>query len=321
MDETRKFLEKFDSFLITGHLSLDGDAIGSELALFLYLKSIGKEALVVNDDPIPSNYHFLKGSEQALTLSEFRAKYRERNPFAAAVFIECSRKLRAGRTGRFVSRLPSLNIDHHSDNRRYGDANLVAVASACGEIIYELIAQNRGKITPAIASALYAAIMTDTGSFRFNASARTFQVVAGLVEKGAEPDKIYEAIYEKVSFATMQLLARVLSTLTRGYDGLVSYCWISRDMYRETGTTEDDSEGCIDYLRLIDKARVTFVLKELSNGRTRVNLRSKDKYDVQRVASVFNGGGHLNAAGCVVPAGIRETEKLLLAEIAKIIKD
>ena len=319
MDEL-KFLSIYRSFFITSHLSPDGDAIGSEIALYFFLKSKGKEAVIVNDEPVPPDYRFLEGSEAIQTVADFTRQPRFRDSFEAAVFLECSSKYRAGQSGRLPENVPVLNIDHHFDNGLYGNVNLVSSGvSACGEIVHDVIIRSGAKITPEIASALYTAILTDTSSFRFNTNAQTLRITADLIDSGAEPNRIVEGVYEQVLFATLLLLGKSLSTLKQTPDGYVVYCKVSRQMYRETGTSECDSENFIDYLRVIEGNRVTFVLKELSDGKTRVNLRSKNDYDVQKIAVEFGGGGHRNAAGCTINTGLEESERLILAEIKKIL--
>ena len=319
MDEL-KFLSAYRSFLITSHLSPDGDAIGSEIAFYFFLKAKNKEAVVVNDEPVPPNYRFLEGSEIIQTVADFKRRRRFRDSFEAAVFLECSSKYRAGQSGKLAENVPVLNIDHHFDNGLYGTVNLVSPGvSACGEIVHDIIIRSGGKITPEIASALYAAILTDTSSFRFNTNAQTLRITADLIDSGAEPNRIVEGIYEQVLFATLLLLGKALSTLKQTPDGRVVYCKVSRQMYRETGTSEVDSENFIDYLRVVEDNHVTFVLKELSDGKTRVNLRSKNNYNVQKVAAEFGGGGHRNAAGCTINTGLEESERLILAEIKKIL--
>ena len=319
MDEL-KFLSTYRSFFITSHLAPDGDAIGSEIALYFFLKAQGKKAIIVNDESVPPDYRFLEGSETIKTLADFKRQPRFRDSFEAAVFLECSTKYRAGQSGRLPENVPVLNIDHHFDNGLYGNVNLVSPGvSACGEIVHDIIIRSGGKITPEIASALYTAILTDTSSFRFNTNAQTLRITADLIDNGAEPNRIVEGVYEQVLFATLLLLGKTLSTIKQTPDGYVVYCKVSRQMYRETGTSECDSENFIDYLRVVEGNRVTFVLKELSDGKTRVNLRSKSAYDVQKVAAEFGGGGHRNAAGCTINTGLEESERLVLAEIKKIL--
>ncbi|MFH0795906.1 MAG: DHH family phosphoesterase, partial [Candidatus Omnitrophota bacterium] len=228
MDEL-EFLKKYRSFLITGHLSPDGDAIGSEIALALFLQETGKKAIIVNDEPVPANYRFLSGSEIIQTIKNFKQRSPKKEPFEAAILLECSSKNRAGQTGKLVGKKPILNIDHHFDNTLYGDVNLVRFkVSACGEIIYDLIRKARGTITEEIASALYTAVLTDTSSFRFHARTRTFRIVADLTDKKADPDRIFEKVYEQVSFPTLLLLSKSLSTITRAFGGVVTYCRVDR---------------------------------------------------------------------------------------------
>ncbi len=315
MDES-KFLNKYRTFLITSHLSPDGDAIGCEIALYFFLKEKEKEVIVVNDEPVPQDYRFLKGSELIFTPEEFKQKYHASQPLEAAIFLECSSIYRAGWTGKIAKDLPILNIDHHADNSRYGTVNLIIThVSACGEIVYDLIVKSGGTITPEIATALYAAILTDTSKFRFNTRPQTLHITADLIEKGADPNRISEGIYEQASFSSLLLLSKSLATLKKTPDGKVVYCRVSRQMYQETETTDADSENFIDFLRVVKGGKITFVLKELPNGKTRVNLRSKNDYDVQKVAAKFGGGGHRNAAGCTINTDLDSAEKLILEEI------
>jgi len=313
-----KFINHYRSFIITGHLSPDGDAIGSEIAFYFFLRDLGKETIIVNDEPAPESFSFLPGFEHIYTLDEFHDHYGPRHDFEAAVFMECSSRQRAGRTERLTRGLPALNIDHHFDNRNYGTVNLVVPqAAACGEVIYELIEGAGARISPEMAAALYTAILTDTASFRFQTTPRTLRSVADLIELGADPEKVAAGAYEQVPFKTFKLLARSLETLKQACNGLVTYCRVSRRMYEETGTTDSNSESFIDYLRVIARSRVNIVFKELPDHRTRVNLRSKGDLDVQRVASHFGGGGHRNAAGCSLDAGFEEARNLVLAEVKK----
>lgn len=318
MEKARAFLASYRSFIVTAHLSPDGDAVGSEIALYFHLRALGKTVFIVNDEPLPELFRFLAGSEAFLSFDEFRRQPGKNSP-EAAIFVECCSPYRAGETGAFARRLPVFNIDHHFDNTGYGRINLVdARAAACGEIVYHLLNCNGAVLTPEIAAALYTAILTDTSAFRFNVGPETLRVAADLVEKGACPDAIAGQVFERLSFDTLRLLAESLATLRRSSDGLIAWCRVDRGMYGRTATRDSDSEGFIDYLRVIDGVAVTFILKELPGGKTRVNLRSKGDYDVQGVASAFGGGGHRNAAGCTLEAGPDQAEVLVLRGLAKL---
>lgn len=325
INKARAFLDRYRSFLVTGHLAPDGDAIGSQLALFFHLRDRGRAVFLVADEPLPEIFRFLPGSEHFQSLDGFRARPETAPPPEAAIFVECCARARAGATGALAGRLPCLNIDHHPDNSRYGQVNLVdARAAACGQVIYRLLAGHSGGggrpvLRPETATALYTAILTDTSSFRFNVSAGLLRTVAALVSAGACPDRIAAAVYERLGFETMRLLGEVLATLSRTSDGRLVWCRIERSMYRRTGTSDRDSEGFIDYLRVIGGAVVTFVVKALPDGRTRVNLRSKGDWDVQGVAAGFGGGGHRNAAGCTIDAALPRAEALVLEAVGRML--
>lgn len=321
MDEARAFLRRYRSFAITSHLSPDGDATGSQAGLACYLAACGRDALIVNDEPVPPDFRFLPGSGLVVSPAGYPAACRAmKHPPEAAVFLECCTPQRAGRSGEILRRLPVLNIDHHKDNTAYGKVNLVMPgAAACGEILYHLVGE-QGKLAGGAETAVsfYTAILTDTSFFRFNCRPETLRAAASLVEAGADPEFIAASVYEKVSHRALRLLGLSLSTIRQSPDGRITWCRVERAMYRETGTREVDSEGFIDYLRVVGESRVTFVLKELSRGRTRVNLRSRGDFDVQAVAAAFGGGGHRNAAGCTLETDIGRAEKLVLRELQAV---
>jgi phosphoesterase RecJ-like protein len=206
--------------------------------------------------------------------------------------------------------LPSLknqfvvNIDHHSTTVLFGSLNWIdSTAAAVGEMIYNLAKAIGSKITPEIASCVYAALLTDTGSFHFsNTTERTFKIASELVRHGAQPAKLSQAIFYNYPYAKLQLTGAVLSTLQRDESGRIAWITMNKDALEQTGATEDDSDGIITYPLTIGEVEAVAFFRELSNSTYRISLRSKNRVNVARVAEGFGGGGHANAAGFTIKA-------------------
>jgi len=280
--------------LISSHTALDGDAVGSELALLIGLERLGIPACIVNQDPIPGIYRFLPRVDDAHHLP-----VRVPLPgFDTAIVLDCGD---LSRIGRVCHLLPSdakiVNIDHHTSNSRFGDAVWVEPnASATGELLYALI-RRLGTISREQAVCLYTAVLTDTGGFLYHMGPHTFAVAQMLVEAGADPEEIALHTYFQRPLKSLRLCSRILRTLR--FDPERRACWVQvrRAMYRATGTREEDTEGILNLLRTVREAELFFALKERADG-IRVSLRSKGAFDVERLARAFGGGGHREAAGC-----------------------
>jgi phosphoesterase RecJ-like protein len=291
-----ELIEKHDRFAITSHIRPDGDSLGSSLALCWILRGLGKDAEVIMCDTVPHSYSKLPGSEAVRVVKDIDRDY------DAVFVIECSDVSRPG--------LPSLknqfvvNIDHHSTTVLFGSLNWIdSTAAAVGEMIYNLAKAIGSKITPEIASCVYAALLTDTGSFHFsNTTERTFKIASELVRHGAQPAKLSQAIFYNYPYAKLQLTGAVLSTLQRDESGRIAWITMNKDALEQTGATEDDSDGIITYPLTIGEVEAVAFFRELSNSTYRISLRSKNRVNVARVAEGFGGGGHANAAGFTIKA-------------------
>lgn len=278
--------------MITSHIRPDGDGLGSGLALYWMLKSLGKEATVILKDQVPHAYTVLPGSSEVIVAGDIPEKY------DAAFVMECSDMERPG--------LPSLqnqfvvNIDHHSTTRSFGDINWIdSTAAAVGEMIYNLCKALGVEVTKEIAECIYTALLTDTGSFHFsNTSERTLKIASELVRRGVEPARISEALYYSHPFSKIRLLGLALSTIQRDESGRVAWITMSREMMMESGASDDDADGIVNHALSVGDVKAVAFFKELSPKIYRVSLRSKGKTNVAKVAESFGGGGHKNAAGC-----------------------
>jgi phosphoesterase RecJ-like protein len=282
-------------FLITAHERLDGDALGSELALCHILRSLGKEVTVYNQDGTPENYQFLPGSDRIVhDLPPLES-------FEVAFILDCSELERVGREYGRIASIPNLaNIDHHVSNEGFCEAALVdPLASSTGEMICRLVSHMGLAVSREAATCLYAAILTDTGGFRYGNTGRgTLMAAADLVAAGAEPQWISEHIYEMNPPAKIRLLATVLPTLSIDEGGRVGSLTVTQQAFAAAGALPEHTEGFVDLPRTIRGVEISILYAEMPDGRFKVSLRSKGTVNVERVARTFGGGGHMNAAAC-----------------------
>ncbi len=277
--------------MITSHIRPDGDGLGSGLALYWMLRSLGKEATVLLRDRVPPAYTVLPGSDMVLVAEDVTEDYE------AAFIIECSDVMRPG--------LPSLkdqfvvNIDHHSTTTPFGDVNWIdPTAAAVGEMIFNLCKALGVQVTKEIAECIYTALLTDTGSFHFsNTTERTLKIASELVRLGVEPARISQALFYSYPFSKIKLLGLVLSTIERDETGRLAWVTVDRETMYEADASEEDSDGIVNHALSVGEVDAVAFFKELSPGVYRVSLRSKGKNNVAKVAEMFGGGGHRNAAG------------------------
>ncbi len=317
-------VRKGNRFLLTTHINPDGDGIGSELALYRYLRFEGKEIRILNANHTPKHYDFL---DQEGAIEVFTGDENQLEAFDCdSIFIlDISTVQRLGPLGDHVmsSKAKKICIDHHQSNNRFADVNVIDTgACATGELIYDLIMFMRGWLDCSIALPLYVSIMTDTGTYRFsNTNARTHEITAWLVTAGVNPRKVYERIYENNSPGHIRLLARILDTLQVTEDGRIAWISVKQDVFRETGSKPEDLEGMIDYLRMIGGVEICVLFLERAAGGTKVSLRSKGVFDVNRFAANYGGGGHHHASGLVVDAPPEEAAPVIVTGLDRSLQD
>jgi phosphoesterase RecJ-like protein len=300
------------TFLITAHMRLDGDALGSELALYKILTDMGKPAVVYNQDPTPANYLFLPG------VNRIGHALGETDHYDAVFVLDCSELDRVGSAADIIGAIKQIiNIDHHVSNGGFCDVKLIDPrASSTGELIFRVISQLGIPITADVATNLYAAILTDTGGFRYGNTTKDALTIAGcLVECGAKPQWISQHVYENNPPAKIMLLSRVLQTLTFDLNGKVGSLVVYQRDLDETGALHDHTEGFIDIPRTVEGTMISILYSQISENRFKVSLRSKDDVDIERVARAFGGGGHNNAAACRVDGDIETIKRRILEEI------
>ncbi len=323
MEDYQAILDVFNQhhcFALSVHINPDGDAFGSQLALYSFLRDLGKQVRVFNTDAVPDNYHFLPFSEVIQGPNNVQGYSPE-----ILVILDASTRRRIGDRlcQTLIPTKAIVNIDHHDTGDRFGNYNLVeTTASSTSEIIYRLIKHSRVPIGKDRALCLYTGIMFDTGCFRYNNSApAAHRIAAELIEQGGFPvDEVYRQVYESVPLGKMRLLAEVLQTLSLTPDGKIGWLCATQEMFWKTGTTPDDVEGFVNHIRAIDTVEVSIFVSELEDGKSKASLRSEVDVDVGKVAAEFDGGGHQRASGCVINAPHQLAIKQLVANAQGRIK-
>jgi phosphoesterase RecJ-like protein len=300
------------TFLITSHERPDGDALGSELALYHMLAAGGKSAVVYNQDETPRHYRFLPGAAVIVN------KLPPAESFDAAFILDCSEMERVGRKAGQIGKIRQMvNIDHHVSNGGFCEVRLLdAEASSTGELIYRLAEAMAVKLTPEMATNLYAAILTDTGGFCYGNTSRDCLLIAGrLVENGASPQWISENIYENDPLVKIRLLTVVLESLALDLNGKVGSMIVTQKNFARTCALQEHAEGFVDLPRTIEGVEISILFSELEEDYFKLSLRSKGRFNVERVAGKFGGGGHVNAAGCRIRGDIASVKQRVLAQI------
>ncbi|MFA5146355.1 MAG: bifunctional oligoribonuclease/PAP phosphatase NrnA [Candidatus Omnitrophota bacterium] len=312
-------IKKHKTFLISAHVNLEGDSLGSQLAMKRLLTALGKEAFILDADSVPEHYKFLPGTGDVLN------SLKAGRTFDAAMILDCPTMKRIGKVADLIPKgTYIINVDHHISNEKFGDVNWVDPdASSTGEMIYRLFRDASRQITKEVALYLYIAILTDTGSFNYdNTSSVTHAIVSELLGYGLDPSSISENIYERRSMADIKLLGMVLSSINVNGTGEVAYAEITGDMLRSTGADIAKSEGFVNYAKSIDTVKVAILFREdpKEKGSISVSFRSKGDVNVNKIASYFGGGGHKKASGCVIAGSLADAERKILAKVEEVLR-
>jgi bifunctional oligoribonuclease and PAP phosphatase NrnA len=301
-------------FLITSHAKPDGDSIGSQMAMAYALEALGKEVRLVNSDPAPEHYMEFPGVDRI----EIAREFLERDADALIVMESSDLKRTgvAGLEGRFT-----INIDHHQGNTSYGDLNwLDESAAACGELVFELIRSMGVPLTLEIATHIYLAILTDTGSFHHsNITPKTFEICRDTVAAGVNPTTMARRVFDSNSFGKLKLIGALLDDMELLDDGRLAVLHLNDVVLNATGTTYNDTEGLINLPLTAREIQAVAFFKVGADGDIRVSLRSKYDVDVRTIARRHGGGGHKNAAGFTVRGPLDEVRSGILQEIEQAI--
>jgi len=311
-------IRSHDRFLLVTHENPDGDALGSILGAQFALQQLGKDSVMFLSGAldVPQEYGFMALDGLNRTLPEDAYE-------RVLLALDCATAKRTGIADADLDRFPlTIDVDHHHDNTRFGSLNLIVPnASSTGEILRDVLRELDVELTPAIAEALYIALVTDTGRFQYtNTTPKSLRLAAELVEAGVDVHRVFQGIYESVDFAKLKLLARALER-AQVYDGgrlVVSY--LLRSDFNELGIGEEYAEGIIDYLRAVDGAEMAATIREPPeppDAQRRISMRaSSDELDVSEIARKRSGGGHRQAAGFSTDESVDEIVAFLREEFA-----
>jgi len=320
-DEIGEVLRKNNNFLITSHINLDGDAIGSELAFYSILKKLKKRPIILNQSKLPKVYDFLPGVNNIRYLED---DYIDTKSIDVGIALDCSNVKRMGKTFEIFKNIKTIiNIDHHASNENFGDLNYVdSSVSSVGEIIYKLLRFiNVDLLDEDISTCLFTSILTDTGSFRYsNVSSKTFKIASDLTSFGIKPHLIAANIYNRNTYPGLKLLGEALSTLEVDSSNYFSWLTISRKMLNNTKANDEEIEGIIDVATTLDNTEVSILFRETKDNKIKISFRSKGNFDVNKFAGKFNGGGHPNAAGCLCTGKMYKIKEKILSELANDIR-
>ena len=318
LEAVAQAIRSHDRFLVTTHENPDGDALGSLAAMQRALLQLDKDSVMylAGATPLPAEYAFMGLGDLGRVLPADAAE-------RVLVAVDCANESRLGPDPDVLHQAPfTIDIDHHHDNSRFGDVNLiVADASSTGEVLRDVFAELGVEVTPEIAEPLYVALVTDTGRFQYaNTTPKALRLAAELVEAGADVHKVFQGVYESVQFAKLKLLARALERAAVYEGGGLVVSHLLRDDFSEVGAVEPYSEGIIDFLRAVEGADMAALIREPPRGGSparRISLRaSHDELDVSAIARKSGGGGHRQAAGFSSDESVEAITEFIVREFS-----
>ena len=323
-----------EHIVLTTHVNSDGDGLGSEVALAEVLRKLGKKVSIVNPTEVPPNYIFLQEIVHISAFHEQAEELIEEISLAdLVVLLDANLSERMGsiwghvRFARELGKLEVLCIDHHLDPEDFADLMVCETyASSTGELVYDLISAIEVRageklITPEVAKGLYVALMTDTGSFRFpKTTPYVYNLAGDLVAKGADPNDIYDKVYNSLKPQALKLLGAALSEIRFIDDCRVSWLFISQEMLNDTGSKLFDTDLIIRYLLSVQSVRIAVLMVEMHDGRTKVSFRSRGEIYVNMLAKKYGGGGHKNAAGSLLRLAPERATQIVLSDVRDFLK-
>jgi phosphoesterase RecJ-like protein len=301
-------------FVLSSHSRPDGDSIGSQLAMAFALRALGKDVHVVNKDRAAGPLLQFPG------VTAIQIADRVAGEYDAAIIMECGDLARTSVSG--LDRFFVINIDHHPGNTAYGRLNWFdPTAAACGEMVFDLIVALGVPLDLDIATLIYLAILTDTGSFHYSSiSPRTFEICRQTLEAGVDPVAVARNVYDSNNMGRLKLFGSVLSAMQLDPAGRIAIVYLDHEMAREAGGTYEDTEGLINLPLTVKEIEAVVFFKQTEGDEYRVSMRSKGEIDIGAVAKQFGGGGHKNAAGCTVTGPIDALQKTFVERIERAIQ-
>lgn len=317
------FLGRHRSFLLTTHVNPDGDGLGSEVAMALWLAARGKAVRILNDSVVPPAFLFL-ARDQAIEVFEPELAERRFDESDALLVLDTSNRQRIGRLSALIDRhvVAVAVVDHHvSHANGFGQVNVIEPeASATGEIVFDLLREEGAEITPAIAEALYVALMTDTGSFRYsNTDSHAHRMAAELLAVGLDPQRIHAQVHAHASAGRLRFFGEVLAALEMLEDGRLVVLEASPEQFQRHALTGSDTEGLVDMPRNIAGVEAVVLFSEVEAGKVKVSMRSTGRVSIDGVASRLGGGGHPHAAGVLLRGTREQARARVLPDLSRIV--
>jgi phosphoesterase RecJ-like protein len=317
--ELRSVLRRSHRIVLSTHVNADGDGAGSEAAMALWLEEEGLEVAIVNPTPFPDAFQFLLGGRRAWTADQGDGR-RALQDADAILVLDTSETSRIGAVAERIDGLKVLVIDHHPPTPRAIGETVVLDPTACatGELVYDLITLDGDRPTTAQARGLYVAIVTDTGSFRFgNTTPRAHAIAAELLRAGVEIGPMFRRLFARYTAAGLDLLRRALDSLEVDEEHAVAWIALRDRDVEETGAGPEDREGLVEYPRRLVGIEVAILFRELSDGRTKISLRSNGGVNVDSVARDFGGGGHPQASGALLDLPLDEARRRVVERVCR----
>lgn len=323
LEAVRSALLQAGRVVLTTHVNADGDGAGSEVAVLDWLRSRGKTSVVVNPTPFPQAFEFLLDSEQVWTPRDAEGQ-RHLSEADCVLILDTSERSRLGRVVQHLSSRSVVVMDHHPATPDSVGEVVVRDTTACatGELVYDLLTLEGEVPTLRQARALYVALVTDTGSFRFgNTTNRAHRVAASLLEAGVDVESMFRTLHASFTRSGLDLLRRALDSLRVSDDQPVAWISLRQRDLDETGATAEDREGIVEYPRRLQGIEVALLFRELPDGRTKISLRSNGPTDVARIARDLGGGGHPQAAGALLDDDLATAESRVVERVRRDVAD
>lgn len=323
--EIIQLIETNQIFILTSHTNPDCDALGSELALAEHLRNLGKQVTILNSDPVPRPFRFLDSHPRGRIKRYSQARHLPLINRAEIIFVldASGGWERVGRVGEALqqAKAKKICIDHHPDTTDFVDVAVVDTeAAATAELIHSLLVAMNGRLSPTMAEALYAAVVTDTGSFRFpKTSPRTHHLAAELLAAGANPSYIYSQLYEQYPLGRVRLKGHVIDSIQTAAGGQIAYYKLDRATLKRYGVKASDLDGFASLGQEIGGVRVTIFCLETSNSRVKISLRSDGTVAINHIAAEYDGGGHPSAAGAAVNGKLDQVLDQVLEKVRHLL--
>jgi len=316
IEQVIQAIESRKNFILSAHVSPEGDCVASLLAMDSLLQKIHKPSFILCQDPIPASLQFLENGRWH-TVQEHSNQIPK---FDAGIVVDCPTLERIGQVKDVIRAAKPLliNMDHHISNKSFGDINFVNVkAAACGELIYDLFKALQVPLSEEDCRTIYVSLSTDTGSFRYsNTTAKTHEIVADLLRHGLNIETLNESLYENMPRRKVELFRVFLSHIEFNENDSVASAILREEDLKKTGCAKIDLEGFVEYMRSIHGIKVSFLVTE-QGKESRISFRSKGSFDVNKLAGNFGGGGHAKASGCTIQASADEAKKQILEQFRK----